>query len=52
MLICDMANKHNGAIETELLNHNLPARAITAFNASRFRRIWATLFDHYAGRPE
>ena len=52
MLICDMANKHNGATETELLNRNLPAGVITAFNASRFRRIWTTLFDHYAGRPE
>jgi hypothetical protein len=30
----------------------LPAEVITAFNPSRFRRIWTTLFGHCAGPPK
>jgi hypothetical protein len=30
----------------------LPEGVITAFDASRVRRIWTTLVGHYAGPPQ
>ena len=54
MLVSSMAYNHNGGDRARATEpqFSLPAGVITAVHASRFKCIWTTLFDHYAGGPE
>jgi hypothetical protein len=54
MLSGDMAREHNdGGRASATESHvSLTAGVVTAFDASRFGRIWTSLFGLCAGAPE